>query len=304
MGVKQISPGGAVSALATVLGRSIEIRLLIGGLNDGDAIPSPAAGFPGWSRFQSVLGTTNYVAMLSTTGGTTVQARTLDGRRSAQWFGLAGNNSVWVLRPGGGTAWYLDFGGPGFQPLSIALQGALPTPQFGWATDVMAWCRKLNAIDGSSCRMGLGFANNTVVSPSSPIPRVGLLGDGAGGYRYGSVNCPDGALGGPNGDGDIDAGSQQPGDIVNPGTSWWHSRFRMVPALPNQGARIACYHSGKRVALFTGAANFPRGHQTTNDNYSRIEATIWNFSGDVAALHVPELCLWDVRFYLHDDYTV
>lgn len=297
---------GSLSQLLDPLTRGLELRLLIGGLNDGDGIPSPAAGFQGLARFQPADPATNYSILSGTAGGTTVQVRTLDGRRSAQWFGVAGSNSVWVLRPGanGSAALFCDCGDQGFQPLTAPLAGSLPTPQFGWATEIMAWCRKLNAGDASSCRMGVGFANNTVTSPSGPVPRVGILGDGALGYRYGSVNAPDGLIGGPNGDGDIDAGFVQPVDLNNPGAAWWHSRIKLIPALPGQNAQLACYHNGALVKVFTTAANFPRGHQTTNDHNSRIEATVWNFSGDVGGLHVPELCLWDVRFWLHDNYSL
>lgn len=304
----RLAGGGAgnLPALLDPLTRGLELRLLIGGLNDGDAIPVPAAGFPGLGRFQPADPATNYSILSPSAGGTVVQARTLDGRRVASWFNLAGSNSVWILRPGanGSAALFCDFGSPAFQPLTSALAGSLPTPQFGWATEIMAWCRKLNAGDASDCRMGFGFADNTVVSPSAPIPRVGILGDGGVGYRYGSVNCPDGLIGGANAPGDIDAGALQPTDLNNPGAAWWHSRIKIVPALPGQNAQIACYHNGLRVALYTTDTNFPRGHQGLSDGHSRIEATIWNFSGDVAALHVPELCLWDVRFWLHDNYSV
>jgi hypothetical protein len=302
--VKIHSPGSSDSSASDAVKRGIDMQLLIGGLNDGDGIPAPAAGFPGFARFQTVDPSFNYVMLLPTAGGTIVQSRMLDGRRVASWFNLAGNNSVWLFRPGGGVPWFLDFGSPLFQPLTSPLLGLLPAPQFGWATEVMAWCRKLNAGDGSSCRMGFGFANNTVTSPSGPIPRCGLMGDGAGGYRYGSVNCPDGLIGGANADGDFDVNPSQPADLVAPGANWWHTRLKMIPALPNQSARWAAYHNGGPARLFTQEANFPRGHQTTNDHYGRIEATLWNFSGDVGGLHVPELCFWGVRVLFHDDYSI
>ena len=295
---------GGLTQLLDPLTRGIEMRLLIQGLNDGDVIPTPAATFPGFARFQPVDPSVNYAMLTPTAGGGQAQARTLDGRRVASWFNLAGTNTVWVFRPGNSAAYFLDFGSPAFQPLTAALTAALPTPQFGWATEIMAWCRKLNAGDASDCRMGFGYADNTVVSASNPIPRVGLLGDGGLGYRYGSVNCPDGLGGGPNNPTDVDAGSVQPTDLNNPGAAWWHSRIKIIPALPGQNAQIACYHNGGLVKVFTTDTNFPRGHQGVNDGHTRIEATLWNFSGDVGGLHVPELCFWDVRVWLHDNYSL
>jgi hypothetical protein len=57
--------------------------------------------------------------------------------------------------------------------------------------------------------------------------------------------------------------------------------------------------------VFTSEANFGfRGHQGTSDAYTLVEASILNFSGDVAALHVPELVFYDIRVMLEDDYTL
>lgn len=283
--------------------KRIEYHMKLEGLNDGDSAGNPLFGY---SRAVH-MGLTNTTAKMwaPTAGGGLATYRIRDGRRCVGWFSTAGQNTCWVFNPiTDDTHLYLDFGSPAFQP-TTQVPAALPTPQYGWATSISAWCRKSAAGDGSSCRMTFGFANNRVVSASRPIPRCGLLGDGLGGYRYGSVNAPDGGAAGANADTDIDAGSVQPADLVAPGANWWHTRIKLVPATPTQPGRWAAYHNGVLVKTFTAEANFGfRGHQGVSDAYTLIEASILNFSGDVAALHVPELVFTDIRVMLEDDYTV
>ena len=295
-----LSVGGSPSLSgAENIRRFIEYTLMNQALNDGDAMASPLGGI---RRFHDALPATTTQFMAFTAGGAVTSKRVLDGRPGIGWFATAGQNTCWVLSPGGAVH-YLDFGAPGFMPTTVPVASVF-SPPFGLTCSVAAWCRKLAAGDSSSCRMTLGFANNTVVSPSGPVPRCGLLGDGAGGYRYGSVNCPDGLGAGANADNAIDANAVQPADLVAPGANWWHTRIKLVPATPTQPARWGAYHNGILVATFANQANFPRGHQGTSDAHTRIQASILNFSGDVAALHIPELVLWNVRIVLDDDYTL
>lgn len=287
------------------LKRCAEFHMKPQGLNDGDSAGNPLTGYTRGPTGHGLSAATAQM-MKNTAGGGLATFRIRDGRRCIGWFSVAGQNTCWVFAPiQDDQHFYCDFGSPNFQP-TTGTPAALPTPQFGWATSISAWCRKSAAGDGSSCRMTFGFANNRVVSASKAIPRCGLMGDGVGGYLYGSVNAPDGILaGGANGDADRDAGSVQPADLVTPGANWWHTRIKLVPSTPTQPGRWAAYHNGVLVKTFTAEANFGfRGHQGVTDAYTLVEASILNFSGDVAALHVPELCFADIRVMLEDDYTV
>lgn len=292
------------------LKRGIEFHLKPQGLNDGDSAGNPLTGYARGVLAHGLSASTAQL-MKNTAGGGLATYRIRSGRRCIGWFSTAGQNTVWTFSPiQDDQHFYLDVGVPNagaatFIP-TTQVPGVLPTPQYGWAMSISAWCCKNAGGDGSSGRMSFGYANNRVVGGSKAVPRCGLIGDGVGGYGYGSVNAPDGVLaGGNNGDTDRDAGFVQPADIVNPGTNFWHSRIKLVPATPVQPARWAAYHNGILVATFANESNFGfRGHQGVSDAYTLVEATIGNWSGDVAGLHVPELCFTDIRFMLEDDYTV
>lgn len=156
------------------------------------------------------------------------------------------------------------------------------------AIRVSAWFRKRLAGDSSSCRTCFGFADNTFLSPTALIARCGLLGDGAGGYRFGSVNCPDGQAAGENAPGDIDAGSIQPAELTNAnlGTNWFHVEIRMIPPTPTQGGMWSARLNGTLVKIFTDSlVNFPRGSGTTDNNYARIEGLFMTNEGAVNILY-------------------
>jgi len=296
---------GNVSAVTAVTNRFIDWTAVWSGINNGD-LATIGGVIVGLSRTHQTAGTPTM--MQTTAGGTSpVLNVTTDGRRSGQWFNGTGTNVCMIFRPttfGASTIMYVPFIGPTFPTSTAALGTTFEAPQFNFSTSISAWVRKVAGGDSSSCRMCVGFGNNTTANPSKTMPRVGLLGDGAGGYRYGSVNCPDAQAGGNNADTDIDANAVQPADLVAPGTNWWHMRIKAIPATPTSGAKIACYHNFNLVATFTTQTNFPRGHQGTSDNYGRIEAGVYNFSGDTVGLHVPELIVSELRFIMEDDLTV
>jgi hypothetical protein len=141
----------------------------------------------------------------------------------------------------------------------------------------------------------------TSVSPSATIARIGLIGDGAGGYRFGSVNAPDGAAAGENGATDIDANAIQPSGLVAPSTSWFHVKIKLIPPTPTQTGRWGAYLNGVLQATFTTNTNFPRGSLATNRNYANIEPMI-SYAADAAAL--PGVLIDDLRLTYEEDYTL
>ena len=296
---------GNVAPVTAITNRFIDWTAVWAGINNGD-LATTGGVIVGLSRTHQTAGTPTM--MQTTAGGTSpVLNVTADGRRGAAWFNGVGTNVCMIFRPttfGASEILALPFIGPTFPTSTGALGTTFEAPQFNFSTSISAWVRKVAGGDSSSCRMCVGFGNNTTANPSKTMPRVGLLGDGAGGYKYGSVNCPDAQAGGNNADNDIDANAVQPADQVAPGTNWWHMRIKLIPATPTSGAKIACYHNFNLVATFTTQTNFPRGHQGTSDSYGRIEAGVYNFSGDTAGLHVPELIVSELRFIMEDDLTV
>lgn len=267
-------------------------------LADGNNEVSPLSGV---ARFgQSGLVAAN-VAIGSVNGGTPI-LRVLDGRRCLRFVPTIAQNSLVAvqLNQGGfGLTHFLDFADV-FPGLTSPVGGGVTFPP-SWS--VSAWVRKSLAGDGSDCQSVVGFATTSVTGGATKqIPRVGLIGDGAGGYRYGSVNCPDGAAAGNNVATDVDANASQPTDLVAPGTNWWHSRIKLIPPIATQPGRIACYHNGVLRTTFTTVANFPRGHQAVNDTFNRLQLVIGTYfnAGGV----VPSPVLFDIRLVAEDDYTV
>lgn len=129
-----------------------------------------------------------------------------------------------------------------------------------------ALLRKYNNVDAVNAQTGM-FAyhgGSGSISPSVPSfsdPRVGLVGDGADGFRFGSVGCPDGSV--ATAENQIDANSVQPSGLVNPGLNWFLVKFKYIPAqLGGLPARVACYLDDVLVATFTAIANLPRGRAT------------------------------------------
>lgn len=290
------------------LRQQMEMRMLLAGLNDGDSIGNPITGH---SKFQGTVAA-NLPMFAFLAGSNVVGLKTLDGHRCADWnFGgaSAGQNICWVFRPSQtGNPFYVDVGNLTFRTTDAAYLPVQDRRDIGLAFEMSAWMRKVNAGDTSDCRFCFGFANNRVTSPSRRMTRCGLVGDGAGGYRFGSVNCPDAFAGGAanNAAGDIDANSVQPDAIkpANIGTNWFKVRLKMVPATKATPARWAAYLNNVRVAIFDQQANFPRGHQGVSDGNSLIEASILNMQSDTVGLQIPVPGLDMVTVSLTDDYTL
>jgi len=161
--------------------------------------------------------------------------------------------------------------GPWLEPARFALQPV--------AAVIQASLRLLNAVDVPTARLFFGWSNNGAASDTSAlgatrlVPRVGIMGDGLTGLRFGSVNCPDGAAAGQNGFTDIDPGFVQPGALVNPGTGWFQVRVKLIPFTATNPAQIACYLNGRLVVVFTGPSttNMPRGRGNVNRHYQVLQ---------------------------------
>lgn len=196
------------------------------------------------------------------------------------------------------------------QPLAVNFRdvyGPLLSPGIGadvprgFATSIMAWCRKLAAGDSSTARCCIGFAETTTIGgPGSATlsPRCGLVGDGAGGYRFGSVNCPLGtAAPAENNATDIDANAVQPQALVAPGANWFHVRIKMIPPTPEvPNGRWEGYLNGVLAATFASPVNFPRGNQNVDKRYARLEPVIQNWGG--VTVVQPSLAYRDIRLWL------
>src|ERR1043166_6692285 len=294
--------------IVAVTNRYIDMIAFPLGQNNGDSVVVNNH-VQGYSHFMPTVAATE-ADMFAPLASSTIPVLNLpsDGGRAIQWFTANGFNVCYASDPAGtsgagGLQFFLPFYGTAYPTTTGTITTAgIPAPSTGLSCSISAWVRKVNAGDGSDCRMTIGFGCNQTVSLSSTVPRVGLIGDGAGGYRYGSVNCPDGAAAGANAATDRGANSVQPADLVDTGAAWWHMRIKLIPATPTTGGKIACYHNGVLVATFTTTTNMPRGNQAVSSNFNRVQCSIYNFSGD-GAIHVPELLTRDLRVVMEDDLT-
>jgi hypothetical protein len=290
-----------------VLREALEMRMILQGLNDGDSIGNPILGV---NRYHNA-GVGNVAMFAFLAGSNVVALQTRDGHRCADWNtnGVSpGQNVCWAFRPGSsGSPLYMEAGSPvGFRPTFPSYIPSSDRFNVGYAIVMEAWMRKKLAGDTSDCRYCFGFANNRVVTPSRRMARCGLVGDGAGGYRFGSVNCPDAFVAGAanNAPGDIDANAVQPPELVAPGTTWWRVKVKMVPATPTTPLRWAGYFNNGAAIPFTNQANIPRGHQGTSDDNSLIEASILNMQSDTAGLQIPTPLVDLLTVTLTDDLTL
>lgn len=193
----------------------------------------------------------------------------------------------------------------GWRDVMPAMTGAanLPTLRPS-AVAIEAWMRKKAAGDATHARRTFGFGNNTILTPSAGVPRCGLIGDGALGFRFGSVGCPNGAAAGETAAGAIDANFIQPAELINPGVNWFHVRIKLIPPGPNgEAGKWAGYLNGRLVGVFTQAANLPRGAGAVSAlrEWDGVEPTIYSFS-DAAGALVGQ-ALWGVRVSIEDDWT-
>lgn len=127
-----------------------------------------------------------------------------------------------------------------------------------------ALIRKWNNVDLVNAFTGMfvfhgGPGSNSPTGVAFTDPRIGLVGDGNTGFRIGSIGCPNGSA--ASSESQIDAGSVQPSELVNPGLNWFLFKMKFVPAqLGGLPARIACYLDDVLIKTFTDATvNFPRG---------------------------------------------
>lgn len=260
------------------LARFTEWRHFLIGLNNGDAMT-----FNGLTRS---LGLAPATMGRILGGGTVPTYQNVDQRRAMLIASSGAANSCLAFRP-----W---FNAPcpvlGFQNAMGQLNGVVSDVPYAGAWSHMGWLRKLVAGSTTHSKTTFGFGDNTILTPSAPIARCGLIGDGALGFRFGSVNCPDGLAGGDNAPGDIDANFIQPAELVNPGANWFHVKVTMFPPTPVAPGKWAAYLNGRLIKVFDLVANLPRGTQAVNRNYAQVEATIYHLfdAGVVPGLHVHD----------------
>ena len=290
---------GSTDVIPGTIVRFLDARLHAPGLVSGvDGIST----LSGTTRFGGIGQSSFYTGPLFAyrAGAAQMLYQAVDGRRCLSPQPGAGAYSTAYLRPyalTGLTLFAMDF------RATYAGGGALTsTPnaivQNPMATKMSAWLRKKAAGDSSSCRFTFGFGDNTFLSPTQEIARIGIMGDGAGGYRFGSVNCPDGGGAVENAASDIDSGSIQPSEIAAPSTNWFHAAIKLVPPTPTANGFWTARLNGNLVKTFTSTANFPRGSGGTSYDYTRIEGLILTNESAVA---VP--LLHDVRVEITDDLT-
>lgn len=279
--------------------RMLEFRAMPenGAFNDGD----PISSIFGWGRGNSPAPLTGAApwGYLQGNSPDPLTFKKVDGRPCFQIAVTLNNHHTSpVFRPFGFGRFALDFQST-FHGTTGTIIPGVTSPL---ATIHSCWFRKINSGDGSSARLGFGFADNTIVYSSRPVSRIGLHGDGVGGYRYGSLNCPDGGAAGANGDTDIDAGGDgfiQPADLVAPGANWWRTDIKIVPATPTTNAMWGAYHNGTLLKTWTNVNNFPRGTQQSSvADFTRIEATLRAFD------LIPGLYMFDWRVIITEDLSL
>src|SRR3990172_958244 len=297
----------AVAAMAAKQNRWIETRIGIQGLGINDADTFVSADFVSEARYMPYGVIPNAQVVLVPATGTFNQFvyRIVDQRHC--WMlkpstpaGAAQSKNL-HFRPYNISASFpqrIDFRDTFGSIVSPALDSSVPLPL---ACSIAAWLRKEAGGDTSHAKFTFGFADMALVAPSALISRVGLIGDGAGGFRFGSVNCPDGLGEGENGATDIDANSVQPSGLVAPGTNWFHVRIKIVPPTPTQTARWGAYLNGVLQATYTTSTNFPRGSQGTNRNYANIEPVLF-YAADASAL--PGVIIDDLRITFEENYSL
>lgn len=214
----------------------------------------------------------------------------------------AGASKRLIFRPllNGMHSWGWGLTFPALAGSGVSIPGMRPP-----AVEVSAWLRKKAAGDATHAKRGIAFGNNIVMGPSAGVPMCGLFGDGAQGFRFGSINCPDGLGAGEIASNTIDAGSVQPAGLANPGAAPFHVRVKMIPPGPSTGepGKIATYLNGLHVKTFDTLTNLPRGAGGVSAarEFSGVEPGLYAY-GDAAA--ITGFMLWDVRVAVLEDWTV
>jgi len=297
---------GQASQLAGV-GRFIEVRSRAQAANDQDDVI--ISEIQGYGRFGPGFGSSpNNLAIWNAAFSTraTIKVSTVaDDRRAflvkpSSGASSAGNSVNMIFRPHVLTSSIPE--SIDFRP-TVGTFTSTPTSDvpMGMCAAIRARLRKETGGDGSHARFCFGFADAAVTFPSGPISRIGLIGDGLGGYRFGSVNCSDGLGSGDNGATDIDPNAVAPAELLNAnlGTKWFDVEIRMTPPTPTQAGRWRAFLNGVLIATFSSSVNFPRGSQTTNRHYAHIQPCIQYFS-DASAL--PGVLVEDLRVIFDEEY--
>lgn len=145
-----------------------------------------------------------------------------------------------------------------------------------YAYVTQAWLRKNNNVNPCWSRQRFGIAYAGVgyqVNAEGFSSHVGVIGDGANGFRCGSINCPDGTAVANNSAGAADPGFIQPAALLNPGLSWFHVKVKLVPATPNAPPAVGIYLDGKLIVSYFTNAHFPRGSSAVNRDYLNVCAS-------------------------------
>lgn len=155
---------------------------------------------------------------------------------------------------------------------ALALEVAGPQGQ-AFAMVTQAWLRKNNNVNACWSRMRWGFAYAGIayqVNADGWETHVGVIGDGANGFRLGSINCPDGTAVANNTAGAIDPGFVQPAVLINPALNWFHIKVKLVPATPTTPPAVGIYLNGSLRVSYNTNAHFPRGSQAVNRDYLNV----------------------------------
>lgn len=178
-----------------------------------------------------------------------------------------------------------------------AIETVQPAGQ-AYACVCQAWLRKANNVNQCWSRQffGFGFFNITPIGASAQHPRVGIMGDGANGFRLGSVHCPDGLAAGQSGQAAADAGFVQPPTLLNPGLNWFHVRVKLVPMTPVTPPAVGIYLDGALQVSYNSNAHFPRGQLAANQNYSQVEAAAFTDFDGATQLNGWQVSDWETWY--------
>jgi hypothetical protein len=253
----------------------------------------------------------NYVAVWPIRGNATPVFRVISDVKVLDVFAIAGvvgaQESAQRFRPGftaigdNGSLDFINTWGPVLEA-APAVGGPL-------AMFMDFWIRKRLAGDATSSAQFVGFVNdNGDLSFSRRVARIGLMGDGVLGFRFGSLNCPDAIAGGAdNLATDVDADSFQPAVLVNPGANWFHVRVKGIPGTEAQSGRFGCYLSGRLVKTYTDPARFPRtsrsGVDVSGAAYTFITPAFCAF-GNGGAAPSPGYYMRNLRVGYTEDLTL
>jgi hypothetical protein len=295
-----------ITEVQTVLDKWVEIRTRMRGINDGDSVL--CSEFLGETRFSPYGATTATSSIWTAASGTTdsFTFHIVDGRHcfkiKSATPATAGASRNMRFRPhsiAAGVPARVDFRDT-FGSVASPTVDQTKVPS-ALATVIQAWIRKETGPDATSALFTFGFSDAALTFPSKTISRCGLVGDGVTGFRFGSVNCPDGFVSGDNGATDIDANSLQPSSLESPGTNWFHVAIKLVPPTPTASGRWGAYLNGVLQATFTTSTNFPRGSQGTDRGYAHIEPSILYFG---SASQLPGILIDDLRVSFTEDFTL